>query len=146
MICGRGGGAFADTISRRVSLGFGLGLAIALDTAVQLILKSGVSSVPDAGTIGQIAQAILHQPMLWAVAALMGCQYFNWMNVLRKADLSYAHAITSLSYVSVALLSVLYMGEHLAAVQVLGIMLILVGVWFVGRSGHVGCLVKGRAS
>ena len=120
----------------------GLGLAIALDTAVQLTWKSGVSAVPEAATLGLTAQAMLRQPLFLAVGALMACQYFNWMKVLHQADLSYAHAITSLSYVSVSVLSVLYLGETLDPMQVLGIVLILMGVWFVGRSGRVGILVK----
>jgi drug/metabolite transporter (DMT)-like permease len=124
----------------------GLVLAVALDTAVQLILKSGVSAVPDAATIWQTAQAMLRQPVFLGVAALMACQYVNWMNVLHHADLSYAHAITSLSYVSVAMLSVLFLGETLDPVQLLGIILILTGVWFVGRSGRIGSLVKANVS
>ncbi len=130
--------------ARRLFLG--LALAIALDTAVQLAWKSGVSAVPEAATPWLTAQAMLHQPVFLAVAALMACQYFNWMNVLHHADLSYAHAITSLSYISVSVLSVLYLGETLDPLQILGIMLILVGVWFVGRSGRIGVLVKARAS
>ena len=139
MSAGPGNAVAARTSSR---LALGLGLAIALDTAVQLVWKCGVSAVPEAATTWQTAQAMLHQPIFFAVAVLMACQYFNWMTVLHHADLSYAHSITSLSYVSVAALSVLYLGEILDPLQILGIGLILAGVWFVGRSGRVGALVK----
>lgn len=125
---------------RRLFLG--LGLAIALDTALQLAWKSGVSAVPDAATAWLTVQAMLRQPLLLAVGALMACQYLNWMTVLRHADLSYAHAITSLSYVSVALLSVLLLGESLDLTQAAGIALILVGVWFVSLGGRVTTRVR----
>ncbi len=124
---------------------FGLALAVVLDTATQITWKSAVSDVPDQLTPTLTAQAMLHQPFFLLVGLLMGGQFLNWMTVLDHADLSYAHAITSLSYVTVATLSVLYLGETLAPLQTLGIVLILTGVWFVGKSGRVGTLVKAGA-
>jgi drug/metabolite transporter (DMT)-like permease len=121
---------------------FGLTLAIVLDTATQITWKCAVSAVPDQPTLARTAEAMLHQPFFLLVALLMGGQFLNWMTVLDHADLSYAHAITSLGYVTVAALSVLYLGETLAPLQALGIALVLAGVWFVGRSGRVGALAK----
>jgi len=117
---------------------FGLAFAIVLDTFLQLLWKSAVADIPSQPTLWQTLQSMARQPLFLLVGLLMAGQACNWVVVLDHTDLSYAHAITSLSYVSVAALSVLLLGESLTVPQDLGIALILLGVWFVGKSDHQG--------
>ena len=123
----------------------GLTLAIALDTGLQILWKAAVADMPDQPTLWSTIENIFRQPAFLFVGLLMAGQAFNWMVVLDHADLSYAHAITSLSYVSVAALSVLCLGESISLTQALGIALILTGVWVVGKSGHDGAAMAGEA-
>ena len=67
----------------------------------------------------------------------MGCQFFNWLMILGDADLSYAQPVTSLSYVSVFFLSVLYLKEAADLLQIAGIIFVLVGVWFISQTEHL---------
>ena len=122
----------------RVPLGVCLGLAIAivLDTAVQIFWKMAVSHLPDDVSIVQLILYLVQQPLTWLVVALFLAQLFNWLKVLKQADLSYAQPITSLSYISVGLISVLFLHEHMSLPQYLGVVLILGGVWFISRSEH----------
>ena len=122
----------------RVPLGvcLGLAIAIALDTAVQIFWKIAVSHIPDDLSIVALILYLVQQPLTWWVVALFFAQLFNWVKVLKQADLSYAQPITSLSYISVGLLSVFYLHEHMRLPQYLGIVLILGGVWFISRSEH----------
>jgi len=119
-----------------VRLILGLGLAIALDTATQLLWKSAVLAFPEMTAGWQQAVAALQQPLLLGVVLLMIGQFLNWRMVLGHADLSFAHAITSLSYVTVASCSVLLLDERVDWIQAAGIVLILAGVWQVSGSGH----------
>lgn len=114
----------------------GLALAVLLDTGLQIFWKLAVSDMPDLPGLWPTVRDVLHRPIFWLVGVFMAAQAVNWIAVLDHADLSYAHAITSLSYISVGGLSVLYLGEHLDSAQLLGIALILAGVWCVGKSGH----------
>lgn len=114
----------------------GLTLAIVLDTGLQILWKMAVADMPDQPTLWLTIRNMFHQPIFLLVGLLMASQACNWLVVLDHADLSYAHAITSLSYVSVAAFSVLCLGESISLIQAVGITLILAGVWFVGRSGH----------
>jgi len=57
--------------------------------------------------------------------------------VLSNADLSYAQPVTSLSYVSVFCLSVLYLKEATDLIQIAGIALVLAGIWFISQTQHV---------
>jgi drug/metabolite transporter (DMT)-like permease len=117
-------------------LAAGLLLAILIDTALQLVWKSAVLSLPNDGSPWLNVQAILHSPLFLFVIFLMACQFFNWLMVLGHADLSYAHPVTSLSYVSVFFLSVLYFNEAADALQIIGILFVLAGVWFISQTDH----------
>ena len=57
--------------------------------------------------------------------------------VLGNADLSYAQPLTSLSYVSVYCLSVLYLKEATDLIQITGIIFVLAGIWFISQTDHV---------
>ena len=94
---------FSSTISLPRSVVFGLALAIALDTAVQICWKFAAVGIND--TQGFVAAVIsaATMPLVWLTIVLFVLQFINWMKVLAKADLSYAQPITALSYVSVAL-------------------------------------------
>ena len=78
----------------------------------------------------------LEPAILALVAALFSWQLVNWLRVLESSDLSFSQPITSLSLVSVLAFSVLFLGERLDALKILGIALILAGVWFISRGPH----------
>jgi len=118
-----------------VMLTLGLALAIALDTSVQLILKITASHIPAESSQWETLEATLNQPLFFAAALLMVLQLFNWLWVLDRADLSYAQPVSSLSYVSVYVLSGLYLDETIDAIQMAGIAIIVAGVWCISRTG-----------
>src|ERR1700730_15177172 len=120
-----------------ITLAAGVVLAILIDTAVQLVWKSAVVSLPNNGSAWINVQALLHSPLALSVLVLMACQFFNWLTVLSNADLSYAQPVTSLSYVSVFCLSVLYFKEATDLIQIVGIVLVLAGVWFISQTDHL---------
>jgi len=112
-------------------------LAILIDTALQLVWKSAVLSLPNDGSPWLNVQAILQNPLFLFVIFLMACQFFNWLLVLHNADLSFAQPVTSLSYVSVFFLSVLLLKEAADLLQMIGILFVLIGVWFISQTDHV---------
>jgi drug/metabolite transporter (DMT)-like permease len=113
-----------------VRLVIGLAVAIALDTGLQLLWKVGVADVPDTSVRDAVA-AVATNPVFVLVVAFMAAQLVNWLKVLDHADLSYAKPFTSLSYVTVCALSVLVLGEHIAPLQIVGIVIVVAGVWCV---------------
>jgi drug/metabolite transporter (DMT)-like permease len=115
----------------------GLVLAVVLDTTLQVFWKVAVIDVPgqDASFLQFIGSA-LSSPMFLFVIFLMALQFFNWLVVLANADLSYAHPVTSLSYVTVFALSILYLNQETDPIQALGVAFVLAGVWFISRTEH----------
>ncbi|HEY9677279.1 MAG TPA: EamA family transporter [Drouetiella sp.] len=123
--------AESSALFKRVPLSICLGLSVAiiLDTGVQIFWKMAVDSTANESVFG----TFLH-PLFWLVVALFLLQLANWLKVLENADLSYSQPITSLSYISVGVLSALILHEHISIPQILGITLVLAGVWFISRT------------
>jgi drug/metabolite transporter (DMT)-like permease len=115
-------------------LAVGLVLAVVFDTVQQIAWKIGIVALPETGDVWTQLVAVTQQPLLWLVATLMVVRLFNWLMVLKLADLSYAQPITSLSYVTVAAASVFYLKETLTPLQIAGIALIMAGVWCTSRT------------
>src|SRR5437763_5659842 len=112
----------------------GLAVAIALDTGLQLVWKTGIAALPDTSSVWETLVAVALNPIFALVAVFMGAQLVNWLKVLDHADLSYAKPFTSLSYVTVCVLSVLLLGEHVAPLQIVGIVVVVAGVWCVSQT------------
>jgi drug/metabolite transporter (DMT)-like permease len=119
-----------------IRLVIGLAVAIALDTALQLVWKTGIAAIPDTSSTWETLVAIALNPIFILVVVFMAAQLVNWLKVLDHADLSYAKPFTSLSYVTVCILSVLLLGEHIAPLQIVGIVVVVAGVWCVSQTGR----------
>lgn len=118
-----------------VRLAVGLGLAVVFDTVQQLAWKTGIVAMPETTSPSATIEAALHEPLLALVAVLMVARLINWLKVLELADLSFAQPITSLSYVSVTALSAIYLKETLTLLQIVGMAIILSGVWCISQTG-----------
>jgi len=120
----------------------GLFIAVALDVPVQLMWKALMmkygepSRAPRTHDLLHQVQWFAHQARTWALLGLFLCQFLNWMWVLGNADLSYAQPFTALSYVAVSGCAAIFFHEHLSALRIAGIALILFGVMLVGGSEH----------
>jgi drug/metabolite transporter (DMT)-like permease len=69
-----------------------------------------------------------------AGAGLYVINFFLWITVLSKVDLSVAFPTGSTSYIIVAVLSMVFLGEQISLYRWSGIFLIIIGIWFISRS------------
>ena len=113
-------------------------ISVTAMTGAQLLLKKGVLQVGgfphglselgrfflDAATNGYIISAIF----LCLITALA------WIPALSKAELSHIYPFMALSYVLVALFSLLIFKEDVTTLRWVGITVICVGVFLVSRS------------
>jgi drug/metabolite transporter (DMT)-like permease len=81
-----------------------------------------------------VAGSVLSSPYIWlGIASLIGFMIVH-MLLLTWADYSYVQPATSLSYATVALLSYFLLGEVVTTLRWLGIAVICLGVFIVGRT------------
>ena len=121
-------------LRRRRTVWLALSLTVVMDTIGQLCWKFAAGQVPDTLGLWQTFVSILHEPLFHVALLVYFLQFFNWMIVLAHADLSYAQPITALSYVAVSVASMAIFHEHLSPLRVLGLAMILVGVWVISRT------------
>ncbi|MGA2315369.1 MAG: EamA family transporter [Thermodesulfobacteriota bacterium] len=123
-------------LRQRKAVWIGLALAIALDTTAQLCWKAATFHAPASASIWQTLVITFRQPLFHVTVLLFILMFFNWMIVLSNADLSYAQPITALSYVTVSVVAVVLLGEDIPPQRMIGITMILFGVWFISSTSH----------
>jgi drug/metabolite transporter (DMT)-like permease len=111
-------------------------ITIAAETVAQMVWKSVVLGVPESAGFMETVRTVTVQPMFYLLLGIFGVQFIFWILLLAKADLSYARPITALSLISVVACSVMFFGEKVDMMRMIGIIMILVGVWFISSTDH----------
>jgi drug/metabolite transporter (DMT)-like permease len=81
-----------------------------------------------------IASRVLMSGYIWLGIACLLAFFIVHMLLLTWADYSYVQPTTSLSYFSITLLSYLVLGEVISPLRWLGVTVICLGVFIVGRT------------
>ena len=108
-------------------------LLLLFDTFAQLAFKIAVTQLGEFPTqnINVIWQYCLQLAtnfyVICGVLALIFA-LFTWLTLISKVDLSFAHPMTSLAYVTIPLAGTFFLHEPLHWPQMLGIALIVIGV------------------
>ena len=121
----------------RWKLVIGLIASVALDTLLQLAWKTTVLETPADPSPWATLGAVFVNPLFIGIITLMTLQFFNWLFVLAQADLSYAKPVSALSFATVPIMSVLVLNEAIDLFEVLGLTLVIAGVWFISQTSPV---------
>jgi multidrug transporter EmrE-like cation transporter len=111
---------------------------VALNAAAQLGLKSATQATgrieADAASLWNSAQQIALVPALWLALLAYGASVIVWIVGLSRVPVSQAYPVLSLGYVVTALAAWAWLGEAVTWQRLLGIGVIIAGVWLVARS------------
>lgn len=117
-----------------------LGISILLGALGQIFMKEGMKA---AGPIA-LDQGLPHlfyyylnvflSPYILGAVASYGVSILLWLGVLSRADLTLIRPLMSIGYI-LTMVYGYYAGEHLTPGRVFGTLLIIVGLYFVARSG-----------
>ncbi|MBV8963908.1 MAG: EamA family transporter [Hyphomicrobiales bacterium] len=105
---------------------------LTLDTATQLAFKTASEHVEGMSFGWGFLQTALMTPAFWLAILCYIATFIVWMAVLTRMDLSRAFPLTALTYVTVPALALMFFGEQLPAIRVLGIAVIIAGVIMIG--------------
>jgi len=112
----------------------GFGALMLFDTWTQVSFKLASGQTGEfAMTLMWLKAAALSPWIYGAVAGYLGA-FVTWMTLLRHAPVGPAFAASHLEVVAVLIVSVLFFGEHLAAMQIVGGMCIVLGIVFLSFS------------
>lgn len=98
--------------------------------AAQIIIKSGANGLHSASPLAMITNA-----KLVAGYGLYGIVTLLLVLALRDGELSILYPVISLTYVWVAILSVVFFKEAVNGFRVLGVLIIVAGVGVLGKNG-----------
>jgi drug/metabolite transporter (DMT)-like permease len=112
----------------------GFGALMLFDTWTQVSFKLASGQVGEfTMTLIWLRAAVLSPWIYGAVAGYLGA-FVTWMTLLRHAPVGPAFAASHLEVVAVLIVSVLFFGEHLAVMQIVGGVCVVVGIVFLSRS------------
>lgn len=113
-------------------------LSVLLNTAAQLLLKGGMNRIGEVTfswtNLFPITLQIASNPLIILGMAFYVLSVFVWLAVLSKVEVSVAYPIVSLGYITTAIAAYYLFGEQLTLLRILGIGVIMLGVYLVART------------
>lgn len=106
---------------------------ILLSVAGQFSLKYGINNIGD--VVGKdFVIKIITNPHVIIGVLCYGIGMLTWFLVLSKFDLSVAYPSLSFGYVLILFISWKFLGENISLWNILGVMLIIFGIYFLYKS------------
>lgn len=109
-----------------------------LNAASQLLLKIGVSQLGGVSFAGgQWVSTLLRVAMNLPIMAGLSLYVFGvglWLVLLSRVEVSVAYPMSSLGYIIAAFAAWWWLGENVTSLRILGILVIILGVWIVGKT------------
>ena len=107
--------------------GFYIFFAVVLGTAAQLFLKAGTNATA-------VGPGLVLEPRILAGVGCYAVSLIVWILALSKTPVSVAYPMVSIGFALNALLAWWLLGEAVTPMRMLGIGVIIVGVFLVARS------------
>lgn len=113
-------------------------LGVILNSLAQLLLKAGMSQVGQfafnkANIVPVGIKVLMCPPILLGVSTYV-ISLGVWLLVLSRAQVSFAYPMVSLGYVVTAIAAYFIFGESMSAMRVVGILIIISGVYLISQS------------
>lgn len=96
-------------------------------------LSTGIHNVTMSNMLEFIVR-MTSNPLLWIGVVLYLTNFFLWITLLSRVDLSVAFPMSSLTYIFVPVLAILFLHEKVVLLRWTGIIFIIIGISLSGRS------------
>lgn len=113
-------------------------LSVLINTSAQILLKQGMNKIgyfnftlPD--LLPVLAKIALNPYIIGGLCCYVA-SVLVWLLVLSRVPVSYAYPMVSLGYITTVLAAVLLFNETLTLSRVLGIVIIIAGVYLVSKN------------
>jgi len=119
------------------------------DTVSQALMKhglaaTGISSV-GLGNIAEFFSKGVSSPILWLGILIYVLNFFIWIVVIYKIDLSIAMPVGSFSYILVPITAIIFLHEKVDPLRWLGVAFIMLGIYFVSKSKSSAVVRDGQS-
>jgi drug/metabolite transporter (DMT)-like permease len=112
----------------------------AVESIAEVFMKKGLllAQISTVGleNLGEVIPKVIFSPLVWLGILLYVANFFIWITVLSRVELSVAFPVGSTCYIFVPLLAIFFLHEQVGPLRWLGILLIILGIHFVSQSGQ----------
>lgn len=119
-------------------------LGVLLNAAAQLMLKAGMSQIGhfefSLANAMPIGLKVMANPPILTGLLMYVMSVGVWLLVLSRVQVSYAYPMLSIGYIVNALAANYLFGEPLTSMRMLGIFIIIAGVYLVAQGGSQAAL------
>ena len=121
----------AGTLHRRKAIVLVLFCTV-LGAAAQMLLKLGSAGVDTSSAFALVWSMATNWPLILGLG-LYGLSMVLFVHALRNEQLSLLYPLISLTYIWVTLLSIVFLRESISVWKVVGVLVIVTGVGFLGK-------------
>lgn len=111
---------------------------VLLNAAAQLLLKAGTNAVGHfefhAGNVLPVGMKLAFEPHILGGMACYVISLVVWIMALSRVPVSIAYPMLSIGYVANAVVAYFWLGEAVTPMRMVGIGIIVLGVYIVARS------------
>lgn len=108
------------------------------DTVAQLLMKKGLIGTGidnvNLGNVAEFAVKNASSGLVWLGIFIFVLNFFVWIVILSRVDLSIAMPVGSTSYIFVPIAAMIFLHEDVSLIRWAGIILIALGIHFVSQS------------
>ncbi|HET9122504.1 MAG TPA: transporter [Acidiferrobacteraceae bacterium] len=111
---------------------------VLLNAGAQLFLKAGMRRIGHFAfswaNVAPIGFEVASNPFIWAGLTFYAISVVVWLLVLSRVPVGVAYPMLSIGYIVNAAAGAWFFGETLSGIRVLGIFIIIAGVYLVARN------------
>ena len=107
---------------------------VVINTAAQLLLKSGAKSLDFTQSPMTIFMSMIGNLYIWGGGLIFVISFLLWLYLLNQFELSFLYPFGSLAFVLAAVGGWFFFSESLNFYRIFGILAIFIGVIFVAKS------------
>lgn len=111
---------------------------VLLNTSAQLLLKAGVNQIGHfdftLANAVPVGLKVMSNPPIMTGLCIYVISVVIWLLVLSRVDVSWAYPMVSLGYIVNAIAANYFFGEPLTSLRLLGIFIIIAGVYMIAQS------------
>lgn len=103
-------------------------IVVLIQPMAQILEKHGMNQIGQINGVNLLLiSKLISNPFVVSGVGLSTVSLILWLSILSRGNVSYFYPFGSISYIILALFSVLLLGEHLSMQQVFGIAVIVFG-------------------
>lgn len=115
-------------------------LGVLLNAGAQIMLKSGMSQIGhfdfSMANLVPIGYKVMGNPPIITGLSMYVLSVAVWLLVLSRVQVSFAYPMLSIGYIVNAIAAYYLFGEPLTSMRILGMFVIIAGVYLVAQSSH----------